>query len=363
MGQYISNLVAELHNHVDENGFHLLAHESALEEYSTISVDAQRITIGEWLRTPVLNVFWHQFALPFICSRLSFDVLFLPAASRRTPIMAPCPTVGTVHDLTPFHVAGKYDHSRMFYQTRILPMLLKRLTRIIAVSESTKRDLIEFAGIPEERITVVYHAADPILFHPRNRSDALERMRGYGVRSPYIVYTSRIEHPGKNHLRLIHAFEILKAKEAIPHQLVLAGADWTRAEEVHKAASESPVRDDILFTGYVSSRDLPELYCGADMLVFPSLFEGFGIPILEAMSCGVPVACSNTSSMPEIAGDAAALFDPLDPNSIAHGVLGVLSSADARKRMAQKGLQRAELFTWREAASRTLDVIRDAAET
>jgi glycosyltransferase involved in cell wall biosynthesis len=305
----------------------------------------------------LLNIGWHQAALPALCQRRKYDVLFLPAASRRTVLWAPCPTIGTVHDMSPFHIDGKYDFSRSVYQTRVLPQMLKRLTHIIAISESTKRDIQQYAGVPDNRITVIHHAADTSIFYPRAREAASNSISHYGIRAPYIIYTSRIESPGKNHLRLIRAFEQIKQDDGVPHQLVLAGADWHGAEEVHQAAAKSRFSSDILLTGYVKGEDLPNLYCGADLMVFPSLFEGFGLPILEAMSCGVPVACSNNSSMPEIAGDAAELFDPLNVESIAKSMLSILSSPEKAADIGRRGLDRAGEFSWGKTARKTLDVI------
>jgi glycosyltransferase involved in cell wall biosynthesis len=265
--------------------------------------------------------------------------------------------IGTVHDLAPFHLSEKYGPARNFYQMHVMTMLQRRLTHIIAISESTKRDIQKFVGIPDERITVIHHAADTSAFYPRCQIAAIESVRSYGIRPPYIVYASRIESPAKNHIRLINAFEKLKKDEELPHQLVLAGADWHGAEEVHKAAVASSYSSDILLTGYVADTDLPNLYCGAEMMAFPSLFEGFGLPILEAMSCGVPVACSNISSMPEIAGEAAALFDPLDVDSIAEALLSVLSSEERSKTLSLEGIKRAGQFSWHRTASKTLEVI------
>lgn len=363
MSRYVSNLITQFDSITDDDSFEVLAHRSASNEYmeGVKGANVKSVGVAEWLANPLLNVAWHQVSLPALCLRRDFDVLFLPAASRRTPLWAPCPMIGTVHDMSPFHIPGKYDHSRNIYQTRVLPKLLKRLTHIIAISESTKRDLQEYAGVAEERITVIHHAADTIVFYPREQKSAINSVRGYGIRPPYIIYTSRIENPGKNHLRLIRAFEKLKKEEAIPHQLVLAGADWHGAQEVHKVAAESTFSSDILLTGYVHGNDLPNLYCGAEMLVFPSLFEGFGLPILEAMACGVPVACSNLSSMPEISGGAAVLFDPLDVDSIAKGLWSVLSSEDKRIALGRDGLERAGDFSWEKTARKTLEVIRKAA--
>ena len=365
MSRYVSNLITQFALISDDDFFEVLAHYSASTEYmaGVNNDNVNSVNVAEWLTHPLLNVAWHQSALPALCRRREYDVLFLPAASRRTPFQTPCPMIGTVHDLSPFHVSGKYDHSRNFYQTRVLPLLLRRLTHIIAISESTKRDIQKYVGVPEERITVVHHAADTDVFYPREQNAAIEAVRSYGIRSPYIIYTSRIESPGKNHLRLIRAFEKLKKEETIPHQLVVAGADWNGAKDVHDMAARSPYSNDILFTGFARGKDLPDLYCGADMLVFPSLFEGFGLPILEAMACGVPVACSNLSSMPEIAGGAAVLFNPLDVESIANGIFSILSSKERTIDMGNRGLKRAADFSWEKTASKTLDVIHKVAQS
>ncbi len=364
MSRYISNLITQFATISNDGRFEILAHESANTEYmaGVDSDNVKAIKVAEWLTNPLLNIAWHQTSLPAICHRKEFDVLFLPAASRRTPFRVPCPMVGTVHDMSPFHVSGKYDHARIFYQTRLLPQLLKRLTHIIAISESTKRDIQAYAGVPDDRITVIHHAANTDVFYPRDKKAAITSVGHYGIRSPYMIYTSRIESPGKNHLGLIRAFEKIKKEESIPHQLVLAGADWNGAEEVHKVAAQSAYSNDILLTGYVHGKDLPNLYCGADLLVFPSLFEGFGLPILEAMACGVPVACSNLSSMPEIAGGAAVLFDPLDSDSIAKGILSIILSGEEAIDIGRRGLERSTDFSWEKTARQTLDVIHSVAK-
>ena len=182
------------------------------------------------------------------------------------------------------------------------------------------------------------------------------------MRPPFILYTSRIEHPGKNHARLIRAFAELKRKERIPHQLVLAGTDRERADEVHRIAEESGFAKDILFTGFVASEDLPLLYQAADLFVFPSLYEGFGLPILEAMACGTPVACSRISSMPEVAGDAAVLFDPEEEGSIASAIRSIITGTDLRRDLAARGLERSRQFSWARTAAQTLGVIRSLAQ-
>jgi len=279
------------------------------------------------------------------------------------PVSLPCPSVGTVHDFSSIHVEGKYDPARMFYIKRVLPFLIRRLTRVLTVSESSKKDIVEYAGVPGEQVTVTPNAADYQLYFPRDKKDVVPQIcPKYGIRPPYVLYISRIEHPGKNHAGLIRAFSDLKASEHIPHSLVLTGSDWDRAEEVHRVADKSPYSDDIVFTGFAPTEDIPLLYCGADIFVFPSLYEGFGMPILEAMASGIPVACSNISSMPEVAGDTGILFDPYDEQSITEAMRRLLTDPDLLNVCRERGLERAKKYTWSATAALTLKVLREAAE-
>jgi glycosyltransferase involved in cell wall biosynthesis len=214
-------------------------------------------------------------------------------------------------------------------------------------------------GIGEDRIEVISNGVDLSRYYPRDRDTmAMNMTRKYGIQSPYLLYISRIEHPGKNHVRLIRAFERLKKANNLPHQLVLAGSDWGRAEEVHRVAQTSTWSQDILFTGFVDDEDLPELYCGADLFVFPSLFEGFGIPIIEAMASGIPVACSNVSSMPEVAGGAAQLFDPEDDISIEKAMSVLLLDSELSEQHSRLGLAQSARFRWETATQKITEVLK-----
>lgn len=332
------------------------------EDEKSIFVPANsRITsccFSSALRNPVVNVGWFQVGLPALCHKRSYDVLFLPAANRRSPFWVPCPTVGTVHDFSSAHVSEKYDPARMFFIKKVTPALIRRLDMILTVSECSKTDIVNFCNISPDRVVVTPNGVDLDTYCAGDRKQALELLtKRYPIRSPYLLYVSRIEHPGKNHVRLIKAFNNLKSKTGSPHQLVLAGSNWSRAEEVYKMAELSPYKDDILFIGFVPGSDLPLLYRGAELFVFPSLFEGFGIPILEAMACGTPTVCSNLSSMPEVAGDAAMLFDPYDEENISDTMIKMLSSRDTTDHYVRRGLERSQIFSWKNTAVKTLEVI------
>lgn len=363
IGQYLIHLLREFPKIAPNVEFEIIGLEGELDVFLPQKHDYVTHALSARWKTPILNILWQNIVLPWFCRRRGYDALFLPAANRRLPVWLPCPSVGTVHDFSSIHIAGKYDPLRDFYIKRVLPFLVRRLTRVISVSECTKEDIVRYAHVPPDRIAVIPHGVDHDTYCPRDKAGAQGKVcPKYGIRAPYILYISRIEHPGKNHVRLIRAFSQLKKDTDLPHQLVLAGSDWTRADEVHKEAENSGLGENIRFAGFVDGSDLPDLYCGADLFVFPSLFEGFGMPILEAMACGVPVACSNVSSLPEVAGEAAAFFDPCDEWAIASSMFELLARQSLSDTLAESGLRLAHRYTWITSAKNTLGQISCAEE-
>lgn len=361
IGRYIVQLLRQFAARDRGHQFEVMMLEDDRDAYACDAPWMRPLVFPERLRRATASLIWHQLALPRLCRDRGYDVLWLTSANRRLPYAVPCPTVGTVHDLAAFHLPGKYDRIHEVYARRILPRLIGRLDRVITVSRSTRDDVIRHTALPAARVDVIPLAADPTVFHPRPRSDAREVVRErFGLLGPYVLCVARLEHPGKNHVRLIRAFARLKAATALPHCLVLAGTDCERSGAVHGAARGSAARAAIHFTGFVRGEDLPSLYAAADLCVVPSLFEGFGLPVLEAMACGSAVACANVSSLPEVAGDAALLFDPHDEASIEDALRAALTDEALRVRLAQMGLARARAFCWSDTAERTLRILEDA---
>ncbi len=314
------------------------------------------------VRKPLPNLLYTQAVLTIRAALAKYDVLFLPAGNRRLPFFSGCPTAGVVHDLASIHVANKYDSYRLFYIKKVLPLLIRRLDEVITISEFSKNDILNFVGVPEERVHVIPLAVNHQVYRPQDKLECYEKVRaGYDLKGPYFLYISRIEHPGKNHYQLIEAFDLFKEEHKLPHQLLLAGGDWDRAEEVHRRAEESAFSSDIIFTGFAPRDLIPALYGGAKALIFPSLFEGFGLPILEAMACGVPVACSRRASLPEVAGDAGLLFDPDQAESIAEILSKLALNESLRQDLREKGLLRAAGYNWRRTAEETLKILEGLA--
>jgi glycosyltransferase involved in cell wall biosynthesis len=361
IGRYAVQLLKAMAGLAPAERFEVVVHDDERAVFVPDSAAFSALPAATAPRNPALSVAWHQAALPLLAAARGWDALFLPAGNRRLPLWAPCPLVGTVHDMSSLHVGGKYDAARELYIRRVLPVLYRRLDRVVTVSESTARDLVDHAGVPRERIRVTPLGVDAEAFRPVPPEAAAATARRLGIDGPFVLYVSRIEHPGKNHVRLIRAFDRLKcARPGLPHRLVLAGPDWTRAADVHATAEAAAHARDGRFLGFVDAADLASLYSAAEVVAFPSLFEGFGLPVVEAMACGAPVACSDRSSLPEVAGDAAILFDPDDEAAISSAIGRLLADPGLRADLSRRGLERSRSFRWERTAAATLQAIREA---
>jgi glycosyltransferase involved in cell wall biosynthesis len=271
--------------------------------------------------------------------------------------------VTTIHDLAPFHVAGKYDWKRMFYGRVVARWLAQRQDRIIAVSQNTGTDILKFFGLPANKVSVIHNGLDHARFFPDSMEVAQRLvMRRYDLRGPFFLYLSRLEHPGKNHVRLIEAFNRFKAETRSEWQLVFAGSDWHGAQTIRAAIGQSPFSGDIRCLGFVENDALPLLYRAALVFVYPSLFEGFGFPPLEAMACGCPVLCSTRGSLEEVVGEAAATVDPEDVTALKTQLAALAGDPVLRTKLRVAGLARARRFDWQRTASKTLDVYAAALE-
>jgi glycosyltransferase involved in cell wall biosynthesis len=319
------------------------------------------VSIAERHRPPARNILWHQTHLPAMAREKKLDVLHIPSY-RRLPWPQPCATVATIHDLAPFHVAHKYDWKRMFYGRVVVRRLARRLQEIIAVSHNTARDITRFFGLPAERLTVIHNGLDHERFFPLPPAGAKAWAgANLGLDQPFFLYVARLEHPGKNHVRLITAFNRFKTETRSLWQLALAGSDWTHADVIHRQIAQSPWAQDIRCLGFVDDEKLPMLYRAADGFVYPSLYEGFGMPPLEAMACGCPVLCSTRGSLGEIVGRAALTVSPEDVHALQESLADLAANTQLRQCLRAKGLQHAQRFSWQQTAQATLDTFERAA--
>ncbi len=291
-------------------------------------------------------------------ARLSFelltparpDVLFVPA--HALPLIHPLPSVVTVHDLGYKYFPGAHPLTQRLYLDWSTRFSARAATRVLADSQATRRDLIHFYHVPADKITVVYPGRDESL----QRVDPASVRAKYNLTGDYLLHVGTLQ-PRKNLVRLIEACHVARATCHVPFNLVLVGkAGWLSAPVLAQAREHADVR----VLEYVPDEDLAGLYSGARALVFPSLYEGFGFPVLEAMACGAPVICSNTSSLPELAGEAALLVDPLDTSALASAILRLLSEADLCGLLVEKGFAQIQKFSWVKAAQAALVVLEEA---
>ncbi|MBO5959823.1 MAG: glycosyltransferase, partial [Lentisphaeria bacterium] len=301
-------------------------------------------------RNALFSMLYSLFILPWRIKWKAFDLCILLAANRRVLCRYPIFTVAVVHDLSQYHVPVKYDRFRMFYIKHILPHYVRKAQRIAAISQSTRNDLIRYWRIPAEKITVVYNG-----FTPPADVETKKRKQ--------ILYISRIEHPGKNHLNLLKAFELLPDELRNGYSLVLPGASWNGAETVREYAEKSPCRDQFQFTGFVDFAKLPELYAQSALYVFPSRFEGFGLSLLEAMHAGIPCACSNNSSLGELGAGVAELFDPESPQEIADAMKKILSDPEYQRQLIARGKEKAARFSWANTAAGLIELYHNRTAT
>jgi glycosyltransferase involved in cell wall biosynthesis len=279
------------------------------------------------------------------------------------PPFAPCPIITTIHDLAFEHLPETFNRRSWMQMRLTVRRTARRAAHIITVSDYSRDDIIRTYKLPPERVTVTPEAAAESFFPVTNETELKRIRETYGIQENYILSLSSIQ-PRKNLVRLIEAYSCLRGvrpKVKLP-QLVLVGKRGWLEHETFRAAERSALGKEILFTGYVPERDLAALYSGAICFVYPSYFEGFGLPVVEAMQCGVPVIVGNQTSLPEVVGDAGVLFDPFDTQALVNALTTVLNNSEYRASLSAKGLERSRDFNWRNTALMTLGVYEQAVK-
>jgi len=314
------------------------------------------IPFSNILSNSLLNMLFHLFILPFYISK-KYDFIFLTAANRRLMAYYPRYTIATFHDLSQFNVEAKYDFLRMIYIKYVIPLFLKPIKRIIAVSKNTKNDLEKHFNIQSKKITVNYNGVDTQLFN-NEQFDFEALKRKLSLQKEYFLYVSRIEYPGKNHLNLIKAYESLPTEVKEQFDLVLVGNAKENSQVVFDYIQNSKDKDSIKVLGFLENEELPAIFSNAKLFVFPSFYEGFGIPLIEAMAMKVPTLCAKNSSLIEIGQNVSKFFDEYNPISIKDSILEVLKDENLQNKMVMNGLNELKKYDWRCHANKIIELYR-----
>jgi glycosyltransferase involved in cell wall biosynthesis len=300
-------------------------------------------------------------------SRLAWNQLVYPLVARKMDVLLNPSTHGhlwgglqilTIHDLISLRYPDISPHQHLYFK-KILPWMIRKSTGIITVSEFTRQDVIRQFSVPPEKVHVVENGFDRKQFFPKPLSGII--LKHFGIKD-YILAIGPT-YPHKNFETLINAFALLSPEKRRQHPLLIAGGRATYVDYLKKISADAGLTADIHFAGYVPQELMPALYREAQLLVFPSLYEGFGIPLLEAMACGCPIVCSNISSMPEICQDAAFYVDPLQVTSIHEGINRLISEESLRRFYSVRGIQRASYYSWERAASEMNQLITEISIT
>jgi glycosyltransferase involved in cell wall biosynthesis len=357
IGQHLTGNETYIRNLL--KGFALCGEEAEFVAYISRSCARDEIPDGFAVHEVSVNPFARLgFDLP---RRLLRDRPDLLHVQYTAPVFSSVPVVVSVHDISFLTHPHYFTRSRAVQLNITVRSTVKQACAVLTPSEFSKRGIIGAYGLADDAVHVIPNGVSST-FRPVGREVARRRVsEKYGVRAPYIFTVGDLQ-PRKNHAGLFRAFEdLLRENPSLPHHLVVTGKKTWYGARVYQAARDSGVASRIHFTDFVDDDDLVQLYGGCDLFAFPSFYEGFGLPILEAMACGRAVACSDTSAMPEVADSAALLFDPYVPGQMVRAMRDLLVDNELRARMERLGLQRAAQFSWQKTAERTLRIYHDVA--
>lgn len=352
MGIYIFNLLKRMIQVAEDHKFIVYKKPDVFSDF-TITNDKVQINNIKGSRS--LRILWEYTLLPASLKHEKVDVFWGP--SNFLPPAKSCKFIVTIHDLSAFTYAQTYPFIRRRYYQYIISKATQRADFIITDSESSKQDLIKYFSIPDDKVIVIYCGIDEI-FQPVESQDVILNVKQKYKLPAEFIFTLGVLEPKKNTERLIKAYARLKDTfKDIPH-LVVGGSKkygW-KNEKIFQLVNSLKLNDLVLFTGAIDHKDLPVVYSAAELFVLPSLYEGFGLPVIEAMACGTPVVTSNTSSLPEIAGNAAVLVNPYNVLEIADVISLILYDENKKQEMIKNGFENIKRFNWEKAATELISV-------
>jgi glycosyltransferase involved in cell wall biosynthesis len=347
--QYIYALLSHLEQIKDGLCYTILLGEGDLDPNTALTSLRSRWPTG---KAPV-RIVWEQCAQPWVLRRIMAELVHGPV--NVIPLLSPCPAITTIHDLSFVRFRYLLRPSRRLYQLVMTRLSAQRARRIIAVSAHTADEITHLFHIPRERIDVIHHGVDPS-FHPRPVEEITAFRRRQGLPDRFVLAVGTLE-PRKNYTKLVEAFSRIDDGRV---KLVLVGGKGWLYKDLFAKVETLGLDERVIFAGYVPNNELPLWYNAATAFAYPSLYEGFGMPILEAQACGTPVLTSNIPPMTEAAGDAALLASPTDVKALAAALQRLLTETSLQQELKERGLVHAKRFSWRHTAQKTARVYRCA---
>lgn len=309
------------------------------------------------------NILWHQWLFQKLLKQYKCDIAYIPNFTLL--LWKAVPTVVTIHDLIEYNVPEKFSKARMLYRKGICdPLMAKRSDHILTVSQSSYNDIVKYLGVNPKKLTLTLNASDKNFFKKYTQEEVMPAIKAYNLGyKEYLLFVGTIDYPGKNIKTVIEAFFNLRAKgELKGKKLVIIGKKGFNSEVIYDFVNASPFKDEVIFTGYLKDEDLPKFYAGAAIMLYLSFFEGFGLPVLEAMSCATPVICSNTSCFPEIVEELDVTVPPTDVPAVEKKIMKIMNDTEYSDTLAQKCYEKSLNYSWQETAKVYYKTFKDIAK-
>ena len=352
IGWVLINILSELAKQYPEDKY-VLFRNFDFKEYDNLTQyqNIEIVDVPYTKESGLKNILWHQWLFQKLLKKYKCDIAYIPNFTLL--LWKTIPTIVTIHDLIEYNVPDKFSKARMFYRKQVCdPLMAKKSNHILTVSKSSYKDIISYLGVKPSKLTLTLNATDRNVFKKYSKEKIIQAIKKYNLEyKKYLLFVGTIDFPGKNIKTIIEAFFNLRSKNELNGiKLVIIGKNGFNSKVIYDFVNASPFKDEVIFTGYLNDDDLPKYYAGATIMLYLSLFEGFGLPVLEAMSCATPVICSNTSCFPEIVEELDVKVPPTDVNAVEEKILKILSNTIYYEILSQRCYEKSLKYSWTESA-------------
>lgn len=352
IGRVLINILSELAKQYPEDKY-VLFRNFDFKEYDNLTQyqNIEIVDVPYTKESGLKNILWRQWLFQKLLKKYKCDIAYIPNFTLL--LWKTIPTIVTIHDLIEYNVPDKFSKARMFYRKQVCdPLMAKKSNHILTVSKSSYKDIISYLGVKPSKLTLTLNATDRNVFKKYSKEKIIPAIKKYNLEyKKYLLFVGTIDFPGKNIKTIIEAFFNLRSKNELNGiKLVIIGKNGFNSKVIYDFVNASPFKDEVIFTGYLNDDDLPKYYAGATIMLYLSLFEGFGLPVLEAMSCATPVICSNTSCFPEIVEELDVKVPPTDVNAVEEKILKILSNTIYYEILSQRCYEKSLKYSWTESA-------------